>query len=311
MSDKDYLNLDLSGYSKSDASAIKNLDKTFKILKQEENGVPIKEIMARIQKEDDLTEWEKAIYEKSGNVRWQSLLAFYSVDCVKAGFLKKNKGVWYATEEGEKAHNKGPIKFLELSGEGYSAWINKKNAQKKVKAEDDNVLDSDTEQEQKATLESLEASAIEGIRNYITSVNPYEFQDMVAALLRAMGYHTPFISPKGRDGGIDIVAYQDPLGAKEPRIKVQVKHRPDYSVSVDEIRSLTGLLNRTGDIGLFITSGRFTNEAERYSRDSQVHVKLMDFTEFVSLWQEYYMKLTDEDKNRLPLQPIYFLGSND
>ncbi len=35
---------------------------------------------------------------------------------------------------------------------------------------------------------------------------------MVAALLRAMGYYTPFISPRGKDGGVDILAYQDPIG---------------------------------------------------------------------------------------------------
>ena len=140
---------------------------------------------------------------------------------------------------------------------------------------------------------------------------PYEFQDMVAALLRAMGYFTPFISPKGRDGGIDIVAYQDPLGAKSPRIKVQVKHRPDYSVAVSDIRALTGLLNKDGDIGLFVTSGDFTSESERFARDSHLHIKLIDFDTFIDLWKQFYDKFNDEEKNWLPLHPIYFLGSNE
>ena len=46
--------------------------------------------------------------------------------------------------------------------------------------------------------------------------NPYEFQDLVAALLRAMGYYTPFIAPKGKDGGVDIIAYRD-RSARPPR----------------------------------------------------------------------------------------------
>ncbi len=135
-------------------------------------------------------------------------------------------------------------------------------------------IESGQEQLQKANLDQLEELAMQGIKEYINNKNPYEFQDIVAALLRAMKYYTPFISPKGRDGGLDIVAYQDPLGAKSPRIKIQVKHRPDTAISVDEIRSLIGLLNKEGDIGLFVTSGRFTNEAERFARDSHVHVKL-------------------------------------
>ena len=31
----------------------------------------------------------------------------------------------------------------------------------------------------------------------------------------------------------------------------------------------------------------------------------------MDLWQQYYPKLNDEQKNLLPLQPIYFLGSNE
>ena len=38
-----------------------------------------------------------------------------------------------------------------------------------------------------------------------------------------MNYHTSFITAKGKDGGIDIIAYQDPLGIQKPRIKVQVE----------------------------------------------------------------------------------------
>ena len=44
---------------------------------------------------------------------------------------------------------------------------------------------------------------------------PYQFQDLVAALLRAMGYHVAWVAPPGKDGGTDIVAYTDPLGATE------------------------------------------------------------------------------------------------
>ena len=119
-----------------------------------------------------------------------------------------------------------------------------------------------------------------------------------------MKYHTPFISPKGKDGGLDIIAYNDPLGATSPRIKVQVKHRPDSSVPVDDIRSLTGLLNKDGDVGLFVTSGSFTSEAERSARESHRHIKLLDIDNFIALWQEFYAKMTDEDKNMLPLYSI-------
>jgi restriction system protein len=143
------------------------------------------------------------------------------------------------------------------------------------------------------------------------SKNAYEFQDLVAALLRAMDYFTPFVTPKDPDGGLDIVAYQDPLITKAPRIKVQVKHRPDANISVGDIKSLLGSLNKDGGVGLFVTSGGFTSDAERFARSSQVHVKLIDFDDFIDLWQEFYSKLTDDEKYLLSLHPIYFLGSTE
>ena len=105
--------------------------------------------------------------------------------------------------------------------------------------------------------------------------------------------------------------YNEPENIKTPRIKVQVKHYPENPIAADAIRSLKGLVNSGEEVGLFVTSGRFSNEAERFAREANVHVKLINGEELVSLWQEFYNKMPDEDKNLLPLHPIYFLGSNE
>jgi len=67
-----------------------------------------------------------------------------------------------------------------------------------------------------------------------------------------------------------------------------------------------GLLQKDGDVGMFVSSGGFTTDAKSTARGSHVHVELIDFDRFISLWQEFYPKLTDEDKGLLPLMPIYF-----
>jgi restriction system protein len=126
-----------------------------------------------------------------------------------------------------------------------------------------------------------------------------------------MGYHTDFIAERGRDGGIDIIAYQDPLGIKTPRIKVQVKHYPNNPIAPDPLRSLKGLLNHGEEVGLFVTSGSFSTEARRFARETSAHIKLIDGEEFIELWQKNYDKLTDEEKNMLPLRAVYFLGTNE
>jgi restriction system protein len=306
---------ELEKLAPSKRSAAKTLFAAFKILKEAGGQLPGKEVIAKIRRTVELTDWEKQVYEKTGYVRWESILHFYTIDGIKAGFLRKNKGVWYLTEEGEKAIKLGPAKLLETASKLYRTWAadNKETKSKKEKETEEEAteLEENKTQTQKANLDLLEEQAISGIKDFIRSKNAYEFQDIVAALLRAMNYHTPFISPKGKDGGLDIIAYNDPLGATSPRLKVQVKHRPDATVPVDDIRSLTGLLNKDGDVGLFVTSGYFTSESERSARESHRHIRLLDIDSFISLWQEFYNKLNDEDKNMLPLHSIYFLGSNE
>lgn len=289
--------------------ATKTIYAAFKILKTAGGHLPGKEVIDKIEEKVEFTEWEKEKYEKTGYIRWQSILHFYSVDCVKAGFLLKKKGVWYLTDEGEKAMELGQVELLRKASLEYRKWAAERK--KDILVDDTEIEIEDVEQLQKATIEQLEVQAKDGLKEFIVSKNPYEFQDLVAALLRAMGYFTPFIAPKGPDGGLDIVAYQDPLGTKAPRIKVQVKHRPDSKISVGDIKSLIGSLNKDGDVGLFVTSGGFTSEAEKFARSSHIHVKLIDFDSFIDLWQEYYNKLNDDEKYLLPLHPIYFLGSNE
>ena len=153
----------------------------------------------------------------------------------------------------------------------------------------------------------VEEVAMSGIEKFVDTKNPYEFQELVAALLRGMGYYTPFVAPKGKDGGVDIIAYRDPLGTVTPRIKVQVKHR-EQSATVQEVRQLMGLLQKDGDVGIFVSSGGFTSDCKTTAIGSHIHIELIDLARFIGLWQEFYHKLTDEDKNLLPLLPVYFLS---
>jgi restriction system protein len=297
--------------SPSKAVAAKTVYEAFKVLKEEGGQLPGKDVIDKVGQRLQFTDWEKGTLEKTGNVRWISIMHFFTIDCIKAGYMRKVKGTWYMTPEGEQAFKKhGPIEFLESATTAYRKW-RAENKPLSKQEEDVPELEQNIEQVQKANLDQLEEQAIAGIKDFINKKNPYEFQDLVAALLRAMGNHTPFISPKGKDGGIDIIAYQDPLGVRTPRLKVQVKHYPQNPIAPDAIRSLKGLINAGEEVGLFITSGRFTNEAERFAREANVHIKLIDGEELISLWQQFYEKMNDDDKYLLPLHPIYFLGSNE
>ncbi len=267
--------------------------------------IATKEINAIIQKNVKFTEWEQEQAGKMQYIRWWTMTQFYSIDYNKAGYILKKQSSWYLTPEGEEAIKLGAEQIMRNANAAYRKWKQEKDL------EEDDAADGETlEKETIINIEQLEEQANDGIRQYIKAKNPYEFQDMVAALLRAMGYYTPFIAPKGRDGGVDVIAYIDALGAKTPRIKVQVKHKPDESIPPKDIRSLLGIL-RDGDIALFVTSGTYSQQARTEALTSKTYIKLVDGEEFIQMWQDNYSKMTDEDKNMLPLKYIAFVGSNE
>ena len=292
-------------YSQTFQIAAKSMRAALSILKKNGGSMPSGQLMDQVGKEVDFSDWEKEPTSRGG-IRWQNVYHFSSVDYVLAGFLIKKNGIWYLTPEGEKALSMSPEEMHTVAQAAYHQW--KKDRDLKAKPDDDEEFSE--AKETILNLEELEDRALTGIREYIRKKNAYEFQDLVASVLRAMNYHVPFVAPRGKDGGVDILAYVDPLGAQTPRIKVQVKHYPDNPIGVKEIRSLVGIL-RDGDIGLFVTSGTVSPSAKQEASTSKEYVKLIDGNEFIDLWREYYPKMTDEDKNRLPIKQIAFLGSNE
>jgi restriction system protein len=296
--------------SKSQQIAEKTIFAAFKILKEAGGEMRGRDVVDKIRATVTFDEYESHRFERTGYIRWESIMHFYTIDCMKAGFLRKNKGIWILTEEGEKAIKLGAEKLLSTATKLYREWDGKRKKET-LEADIEDFKEENGNQVQKSIIDQYEDEAFNGIRNFIINKNPYEFQDLIAALLAAMGYYISEVAQRGPDGGIDIIAYTDPLGTSQPRIIVQVKHRPNDSVSSDEIQKLAGTLKRNTDVGIFVTSGSFSKPAVKEARESREHIELIDFNRLTSLWQDYYSKMNDEQKNLLPLHPIYFLGSND
>lgn len=294
-------------FSRTKACATKTLYAVMKEMSRRGGSMPAKDLYPFVNENVELTAWEKEPAGKMQYIRWTNSFQFYSIDYFKAGFIIKQKGSWYLTPEGEAILKKTPEEVMNIANAAYHEW---RRLNPKEDNSDEEPTDETAERDNATNLDLLESDAREGIRRYLVAKSPYEFQDMVAALLRAMGYHTPFIAPKGKDGGIDIIAYVDPLGAQTPRIKVQVKHKPDTAIGASDIRALLGVL-RTGDIALFVTSGTFSPDARSTSTSSREFIRLIDGNDFIDMWQEYYDKMSDEDKNMLPLKRISFLGNNE
>jgi restriction system protein len=281
------------------------LRKLFEILIAHPDGLQAGEALRKLRESVDLTEYEKSTYE-SGGQRFDKIVRFATVDCVKAGWLLKNKGRWSVTDAGKVAHSKyvDPEAFYKEAVRLYWEW---KRSQPATVGDQDPTEDAGTEKAASITFEQAEEQAWTEIDQYLKTMNPYEFQDLVASLLKAMGYHIVWVAPPGKDGGVDILAQNDPIGARPPRIKVQVK-RVGQKITVDGLRSFLALLGED-DVGLFVSVAGFTKDAEEEARTQEKRkVTLIDLERLFDLWVEHYIKLDESARRRLPLQPIYFLA---
>jgi restriction system protein len=151
--------------------------------------------------------------------------------------------------------------------------------------------------------EDMLSKAHEFIKDKLLSLDWEDMQELVAGLLRAMGYKT-IVSAKGADRGKDIQASPDGLGLEEPRIKVEVKHRSGQMGS-QEIRSFTGGL-RPGDKGLYVSTGGFSKDAKYEADRSNIPVTLIDSDLLVQLVTQYYDTFDSEARTLLPLTKIYW-----
>lgn len=145
--------------------------------------------------------------------------------------------------------------------------------------------------------------AKELIADKILELDPYGMQDLIAAILRAMGFRTR-VSPPGSDRGVDVLASPDGLGLQEPRIKVEVKHRSSTSMGSPEVRSFLGSL-RSGDRGLYVSTGGFSKEAKYEAERANIPITLIDLQELAQLVIDHYDSFDVQGRALIPLIRIY------
>jgi restriction system protein len=274
------------------------------ILQKHPDGLQARVALDTLRSAVTPTAYELGNYEKGG-LRFDKIVRFATVDCVKAKWLVKDGGRWFVTEAGLAAVKQfeDPAKFYAEAKRQYRAW---KKAQP-VPDPDPILDDEDGEEVVSVTLEEAQEQAREQISEYLHHMDPYEFQKLVGDLLSAMGYHVAWIAPPGRDDGIDLLAYPDPLGTRPPRIKVQVK-RHAAAIPVSEVNAFMGNLG-SDEVGIFVATGGFTRDAEAKARtDKQHRVTLIGLDALVKLWVKHYAALDEIARQRLPLQPVYFLA---
>ncbi|EGR7987244.1 restriction endonuclease [Vibrio parahaemolyticus] len=96
----------------------------------------------------------------------------------------------------------------------------------------------------------------------LSSMNPYQFEKLIARLLMSMGYEDVQVTEQSGDKGVDVVGNVQ-IGISSVREVVQVKRTPNLTISRPLIDQLRGALPYHDAIrGTLITLGRFSEGAK-------------------------------------------------
>jgi restriction system protein len=267
----------------------------FEILWNKPEGLTAKEVLKQVPEIIKLTEYELSLSPSTNAPRYERIVRLATIPLARAGWLVKNdKGRWFITEEGRQASKR----YTNVQ-DFYKEVLRLYDERRQIVPE--SVM----------TLELAQEMAWEQIRKYLLQMKPLELQTLFAYLLYAMGYHIAWSAPSEKQRGfVDLVVQFDPLGLKNKRIFVQIKHK-GQAVTAEGLRSFSSILG-TDEYGIIFSTSGFTGEAtQELNAGISSKVNSLDLTGFFDLWRKYYTELSQEARAQLPLRAIHFLSITD
>ena len=151
-------------------------------------------------------------------------------------------------------------------------------------------------------LEEYSVKAEGLVEDQIAKLGWEQVQELVAGILRAMGYKTR-VSPPGPDRGVDVSASPDGLGLAEPRIFVEVKHRKGQTGAA-EVRSFLGG-RKAGDRCLYVSTGGFSQQAHYEAERASIPLTLINMPYLRELLLNHYESLDPATQALVPLKRVY------
>ena len=210
-------------------------------------------------------------------------ISWAAVHLRMAGLLERpRRGFAAITNNGRQflEKHKGPIKLKDLEKiPGYKEA--KKGDPKRPEGKRKRVKKGETPQEaMEEAYGEIRDSLVSELLEQIMKESPSFFEGLVIDLLVGMGYGGSFQDAaltlgRSGDGGIDGVIKQDVLGLDN--IYVQAKRWKDKVVGRPDIQSFVGSLEgRHANKGVFITTSRFSDDAQQYAKSIAKRVSLID-----------------------------------
>ena len=123
---------------------------------------------------------------------------------------------------------------------------------------------------------------------WLRGLKPWEFERYIAELFTKLGYKTT-VTGGGYDKGVDVVAEKDGL-----KHYIQCKKYITSTVGSGELRDFYGAIadHLAQAKGYFITTNKFTLEAERFAEDKPI--ELIDGNQLIK-----YIRLAEESNQNV------------
>jgi restriction system protein len=264
----------------------------FSFLWDRSNGATTREILAHISQSAKLTQEELAPFPSLPNFSNFEIHVRSAMTAVlKAGWLAKERGCWYATEEGRLVCKdfSSAQEFYSVSQKVFEEWLlNRPSSQ--------------------IAIEYAEEMAWNQIQQYLMNLPHQALRSLVHHLIQAMDYQIAWEAPLSKQRGhVDMIVFPDPLGVKQPRMLVHIKPG-NQATSVENLKASLSFLS-INDVGLIVSAGGFTQEARNHIvKELQSRVFLVDLEKLYDLWIEHYEKLSQEAHQCFPLKAIHFLA---
>ncbi len=147
--------------------------------------------------------------------------------------------------------------------------------------QDDNAIEATQDETPDVMFElsfrKINDSLAEELLSAVMKISPTAFEQMVIDLLSKMGYgafeNAGRTTAASGDEGIDGVIMEDKLGFSLIYIQAK-KWERDKTVGRPELQAFVGAISGKGGKGLFVTTAKFSKQAEDYARLQ--HIILID-----------------------------------
>ena len=269
------------------------------------------DILNNLRKQLKLTDEEKNELLPSGKqYRFNNRFGWATVYLLKAGLLSRpSRGTYVITPRGLEVLNENPEKINMKYLEKFQEYIDFKNFKGEENADKIPPTGTDGISTPQELLESsyleLRRQLSHDLLERVKQSSPSFFERLVVDLLLKMGYGGSRIDAGqaiGRTGddGIDGVIKEDKLGLDV--VHIQAK-RWQNVVSRPEIQAFVGSLEgQRSRKGVFITTSKFTAEAQEYVKRIEKKIVLIDGEQLTQLMIDNSVGVTEESRyivNRL------------